>query len=110
MQCEVQCGYSERACSFINHRLLAPAQRQPGNVRQVRTTTSCSSSYHGLLFNLLSVHMDYNCTRTGFEIHACIVLTSHIRKKNSFHKLIRVIQIFMRKLFMVQYYISTKYY
>ena len=67
MQCEVQCGYSERACSFINHRLLASAQRQPGNLRQVHTTTSRSSSYHGLLFKLLSVDMDYNCTRTGLK-------------------------------------------
>ena len=43
MQGEVQSGYSELAYSFINHRLLAPAWRWPGYVRQVRATASCSS-------------------------------------------------------------------
>ena len=33
MQCEVQSGYSEHACSFIDQRLLVSVQRQPGNVR-----------------------------------------------------------------------------
>ena len=35
-------------------------------------------------------------TRTDFEVHACTASSPHI-KKNSFHKLIRVIRIFMRK-------------
>ena len=36
MQGEEQPGYSKRAYSFIDQRLLAPARR-PGYVRQVRT-------------------------------------------------------------------------
>ena len=43
MQCKVQSGYSERACSFIDQRLLAPVQIRPGN------------------------DMDY-CALTGFEV------------------------------------------
>ena len=63
-----------------------------------RATTSCSSSssYHVLLFKLLLVDIDYNCMRTGFEVCACTVSSPHIRKKNLFHKLIRVIQMFAR--------------
>ena len=48
--------------------------------------------------------MRYNCTRTSFEVRACTALLPHVRKKNSFHKLIRGIRIFMRKFFVVQYY------
>ena len=40
--------------------------------------------------------------RTGFEVHACTASSPHVRKKNPFHKLIRVIGIFMRKSFVVQ--------
>ena len=70
-------------------------------MRQLRTTTSYSSiyvvSYHALLFDLLLVDMHCNCTRAGFEIHACTTSSPHIRKKNSFRKL-------MRKIFVVQCY------
>ena len=41
--------------------------------------------------------------RTGFEVRACTVSSPHIRKKIHFIiKLIRVIRIFMRKIFVVQ--------
>ena len=33
MQGEVQPGYSKRACSFIDQRLLVPAWTQPGYVK-----------------------------------------------------------------------------
>ena len=42
-QGEVQSGYSKRAYSFINQRLLASAWRRPGYMRQVHAMTSCSS-------------------------------------------------------------------
>ena len=35
MQYEMQYGYFERACSSIDYRLLAPAQRRPGNVAEL---------------------------------------------------------------------------
>ena len=60
------------------------------------------ASYHALLFELLLVNNDHNCTRTGFEVRACTVSSPHVRKKNSFHKLICVMQMFMRKNFMAQ--------
>ena len=37
--------------------------------------------------------------RTGFEVRACTASLPHIRKKNSFHKLIHVISIFMTMWF-----------
>ena len=43
MQGEVQSGYSKFAYSFINQRLLAPAWRQPGYVRQIHAVISCGS-------------------------------------------------------------------
>ena len=46
--------------------------------------------------------MHCNCTRTDFEVRPCTMSLPHIRKKNSFHNLISVIRIFMRKFFMVQ--------
>ena len=42
MQCEVQSGYSVHPCLFIDQRLLLPVQRQPGDIRQICTTTSSS--------------------------------------------------------------------
>ena len=42
--------------------------------------------------------MHSSCIRTGFKICASRALSPHIRKKNSFHKLIRVIRIFIRKV------------
>ena len=48
--------------------------------------------------------MHCNCTRTGFEVRVCTVSSLDVRKKNSFHKLISVIRIFMRKIFLVQYH------
>ena len=88
MQGEVQSGYSKRAYSFIDQRLLVPAWRQPGYVKQLRATTSCCSSYiisyHALLFELLLIDMHSNCTRTCFEVRACTVSLPHARKKNCF--------------------------
>ena len=40
MQCQVQFGYSEHACLFIDQGLLTSARRRPGNVRQVRAATA----------------------------------------------------------------------
>ena len=53
--------------------------------------------YHALLFELLLVDVDRNCTRTGFEVCAYIVSLPHIRQKILFHELICMIQIFMKK-------------
>ena len=47
-------------------------------------------SYHTLLFKLLLIAMHCNCARTGFEVRACTAPSPHIRKKNLFHKFIRV--------------------
>ena len=65
-------------------------------MRQIHTLTSCSivASYHALLFELVLVDMDYNCTRTGLEVCTCMASLPHVRKKNSFHKLIRMIKQF----------------
>ena len=57
-----------------------------------------------MLFELLLVDMDCSCMRTGFEVHACTVSLPHIRKKNLFLKLICVIQICMREIFVGQYH------
>ena len=46
--------------------------------------------------------MHRNCTRTAFEVRSCTVSLPHVIKKNSFHKLIHVIRIVIRKIFMVQ--------
>ena len=55
------------------------------------------------MFELLLIDMHRNCTRAGFEVRACRASSPHVlRKKKSFHKLIRVIRIFMRKLLVVQ--------
>ena len=55
--------------------------------------------YHALLFELLLVDVDHNCTRTGFEVCACTVPLphDHIGQKILFHELICLIQIFMKK-------------
>ena len=77
-------------------------------MRQVRAAISCSiwlATYHALLimFELLLIDMHRNCTRAGFEVRACRASSPHVlRKKKSFHKLIRVIRIFMRKFLVVQ--------
>ena len=46
--------------------------------------------------------MHRNCMRTNYGIQACTVSLPHVGKKSSFHKLIRVVRIFMRKIFRVQ--------
>ena len=43
MQGKVNSGYSKHAYLLTNQRLLAPAWRQPGFVKQVQATTSCIS-------------------------------------------------------------------
>ena len=115
VQGEVQSGYSKYAYSLIDQRLLAPAWRWPGYVRQVCATTSYRSiivSYHELLLELLLIDMHQNCTRTGYEVHACIASLSHLRMKILFHKLKSVIRFFMRKtsMFSVIYDILTSNY
>ena len=88
MQGEVQSGYSKRAYSFIDQRLLVSTWRQPGHVKQLSVTTSCCSSYiisyHALLSELLLIDMHRNCTRTGYKVRACTVSLPHARKKNCF--------------------------
>ena len=64
------------------------------------------ASYHALLFELLLVGMDCHYAIEGLKCIATSKTSSpHIKKKNSIHKLIHVIQIFMEKIFMVQYYL-----
>ena len=68
--------------------------RQPGYVRKVCATTSYSNiivSYRELLFELLLIDMNHSCTRTSYEVHACIALLSHLRMKNLLHELKSVI-------------------
>ena len=60
--------------------------------------TSYISSYHALLL----VGMDCNCMRTSSEQRTYTASPPHIRKKNLFHRIIRMMQIFMREVFMVQ--------
>ena len=43
--------------------------------------------------------MDCNYTRIGFKVCACTVSLPLVRKKNLFHKLISVIQMFNEKNF-----------
>ena len=58
---------------------------------------------HALLFELLLIDMYHNSTRIGLKyVRACTASLPHVRKKNLFHKLLRVIRIFMLKIFMVQ--------
>ena len=58
------------------------------------------ASWHALLL----VDMIYNFTRISTEV--CIYAVSLLRakKENSFHKLIHIVETFMRKVFMVQHY------
>ena len=106
--CVCDCIYwlnsqSYLAWLFNNLRLLAPVQRQPSNMRQVYIITSCISSYRALLLELLLfIDVDWTisevCTYTASLSHA------H-KRKTSFHKLIRMIQIFLSKTYiMVQHY------
>ena len=61
---------------------------------------------HSVLFELLLIDMHHNSTRKGLGLkyvpvqRHCLTLI----KKNSSHKLIRVIRIFMLTIFMVQCY------
>ena len=50
------------------------------------------------------VDTDYNCTRISSEVHICTVSSPRAKKEALFHKLICMIEIFMRKIFMVQHY------
>ena len=78
--------------------LFAPAWRQPGYMRQVHTaTTGSSSCYHTLLFEL-SLDTDHNLVR---EEHVHVQHYCFTLEKVSIHELI---QIFIRKIFVVQYY------
>ena len=54
------------------------------------------------LFELLLIDMHCNYMRTGLKVHDCTASSPHIRKKKLFHKLIHVIRIFVRKIFVVQ--------
>ena len=44
------------------------------------TVVAVVASYHALLFELFSVDMDCNCTRTGYEVHGSAASLPHIRK------------------------------
>ena len=76
MQYEVHSGYSERACSFIDQRLLASVPV----IWQYET----------------SLHHDQIRIAIVREQGLKYVPVQHHRKKILFHKLIRVIQMFMR--------------
>ena len=110
MQGEVQSSYSKHAYLFIDQRLLAPAWRWPAWLCKTSPPPRLVAgshlqqyivSYHALLFELLLIDMYQNCTRTGFQLRACTASSPQVRKKYSFHKLIRVIRIFMRNFFVV---------
>ena len=81
--------------------------RRPGYVRQVHAqlvavVASYIVSYHALLFELLLIDIHHNSTRTGLKyVPVQLVSSPHVRKKNSFHKLIGVIIIFTLKIFVV---------
>ena len=81
--------------------------RRPGYVRQVHAqlvviVASYIVSYHALLFELLLIDIHHNSTRTGLKFMPVQLVSSpHVRKKNSFHKLIDVIIIFTLKVFVV---------
>ena len=84
--------------SLPNHRQFAKfTQLSPTKLSHYTVV-----SYHALLFELLLIDMHHNYTRTDFEVCACTASSPHVRKKNSFHKLIRVIRIFTRKSFVAQ--------
>ena len=65
MQYEVQSGYFEHACLFVDKRLLAPAWRLPDDLKEVCAATSCISSYHVLFYQLVSVFM------ANLTVHLC---------------------------------------
>ena len=71
--------------------------------------TSCSGiikvSYHALLFEPLLIYLHRNSMRKGLGLKYVPVQhhrLTYVIKKNSFHKLIRVIRIFLLKIFVVQ--------
>ena len=66
------------------------------------------ASNNPLLFKLLLVDMDSNCTRAGFKVHVCTASLPHVRKKSSFHTLIYVIHMFNEKIF-CSFVLFTKY-
>ena len=82
MQCEVHSGYYEHPCSFIDQRLLASAPV----IWQYETSS----------------HHDQIRIAIVREQALKYVPVQYNRKKNLFHKLIRVIQMFMRTFFVVQ--------
>ena len=102
MQCEVQSGYSETCMSVYRSEIISACTQTTWQRETSSRRDYIVASYHVLLFELLLVDMDHNCARTGFEVYACTASLPHVSNKNSFHKLICVIQIFMRKIFMVQ--------
>ena len=109
----MQSGYSKCAYSLIDQRLLAPACRRPGYVRQVCATTRYSSnivSYHELLFELqlIDIHVHQNCTGTGNEVHAHTASLSHLRIKKLFHELLMCNEVIHEKTFHGSV-LSTKY-
>ena len=99
MQCEVQLSCSQHSFLFIDQRLLAPTWKPSVNVRQVHIMTSCSSSQ--LSCTVISWYVLWEQVLKYVPIkHHCKL--PHVRKKNLFHKLICKIQMFTRKIFMVQ--------
>ena len=67
-------------------------------------------SYHALLFKLLLVDMDHNRIIVQEQVLKYVLVQSlcSLNKKNSFHKLICVIQFFIRKI--LWFSTSTKYF
>ena len=65
------------------------------HARLVAVVASYIVSYHALLFELLLIDIHHNSTRTGLKyVPVQLVSSPHVRKKNSFHKLIGMIIIF----------------
>ena len=91
MQCEVHSGYYERPCSFIDQRLLA----------SVPVIWKYETSLHHDQIRIAIVQ----------EQALKYVPVQHHRKKILFHKLIRVIQMFMRTFSAIhKVFLTSNYY
>ena len=85
MQCEVQSGYPERACLFIDHIISTSAETTCHCEITSYRNCSHSNSYvlptHAHLLELLLIDMDRNCTyQNKFEsMYGTVLLQSKTR-------------------------------
>ena len=71
MQCEVQSGYSETCMPVYRSEVISACAETTWQRETSSRRDYIVASYRVLLFALLLVDMDHNCTRTGFEVCAC---------------------------------------